>query len=83
MRELTLKVGKIDYSTGNPLSKRKVRTRISAVYLYQTPHPPLPQLSTDPHTLPTIILSAGLESPTHQSNGKQSQFINRTGLFNT
>lgn len=39
MRELTLKVGKIDYSTGNPLSKRKVRTRISAVYLYQTPPP--------------------------------------------
>lgn len=71
MRELTIKVGKIDYSTGNPLSKRKVRTRISAVYLYQT------------HTLPTIILSTGLESPTHQSNGKQSQFINRTGLFNT
>lgn len=81
MRELTLTVGKIDYSTGNPLSKRKIRTRISAVYLYQTPPPP--QLSTDPHTLPTIILSAGLESPTHQSNGKQSQFINRTGLFNT
>lgn len=34
MRELTLKVGKIDYSIGKPLSKRKVRTRISAVYLY-------------------------------------------------
>lgn len=72
MRELTIKVGKIDYSTGNPLSQRKVRTRISAVYLYQTPPP-----------LSYQHLSAGLESPTHQSNGKQSQFINRTGLFNT
>lgn len=39
MRELTIKVGKIDYSTGNPLSKRKVRTRISAVYVYQAPPP--------------------------------------------
>lgn len=53
MRELTLKVGKIDYSTGNPLSKRKVRTRISAVYLYQTPPPP-PSLSYQ--QTPTLYL---------------------------
>lgn len=51
MRELTLKVGKIDYSTGNPLSKRKVRTRISAVYLYQTPPPPPPSaINRPPHS---------------------------------
>lgn len=49
MRELTLKVGKIDYSTGNPLSKRKVRTRISAVYLYQTPPPPS-AINRPPHS---------------------------------
>lgn len=80
MRELTLKVGKIDYSTGTPSHKERY-VRGFPQYTCIRPRPP--QLSTDPHTLPTIILSAGLESSKHQSNGKQSQFINRTGLFNT
>lgn len=73
MRELTLKEGKIDYSTGNPLSKRKVRTRISAVYLYQIPPPSLSYQQT-----PTLYLR--LFYPLGKNHQHTNLMVNKVSL---